>query len=391
MYIDYSDAERDLVAELRAYFAEVVTDAVLDEVAGTEGGGPLYTKALRRMGADGWLGIGWPKEFGGQGRSAIAQYIFFDEVQRAGFPIPFLTLCTVGPTLIKYGTDEQKARFLPPILRGELHFAIGYSEPSAGTDLAALRTRAVRDGDDYVVDGQKAFTSLAEYADYIWLAVRTDPEAARHKGISILMVDTRAEGFSLSPIHTLGGNRTNATYYEGVRVPLSARVGRENEGWKLITTQLNHERVALSVPGPVDRFVEETTAWAHATKAGDGRRVIDAPWVQANLARARAHVEVLRLLTWRQAWNIDQGKLDPAESSTVKVFGSESFIRIYGWLLEVLGQEGYLKDAWPGARLRGRVERYYRTSIVLTFGGGTNEVQRDIIAMTGLGMPRAPR
>jgi alkylation response protein AidB-like acyl-CoA dehydrogenase len=391
MYIDYSDAERDLVAELRAYFAEVVTDAVLDEVAGTEGGGPLYTKALRRMGADGWLGIGWPKEFGGQGRSAIAQYIFFDEVQRAGFPIPFLTLCTVGPTLIKYGTDEQKARFLPPILRGELHFAIGYSEPSAGTDLAALRTRAVRDGDDYVVDGQKAFTSLAEYADYIWLAVRTDPEAARHKGISILMVDTRAEGFSLSPIHTLGGNRTNATYYEGVRVPLSARVGRENEGWKLITTQLNHERVALSVPGPVDRFVEETTAWARATKAGDGRRVIDAPWVQANLARARAHVEVLRLLTWRQAWNIDQGKLDPAESSTVKVFGSESFIRIYGWLLEVLGQEGYLKDTSPGARLRGRVERYYRTSIVLTFGGGTNEVQRDIIAMTGLGMPRAPR
>jgi hypothetical protein len=391
MYIDYTDAERALVAELRAYFARVVSDAVLDEVAGTEGGGPLYTKALRRMGADGWLGIGWPKEFGGQGRSAIEQYIFFDEVQRAGFPIPFLTLCTVGPTLIKYGTDEQKARFLPAILRGELHFAIGYSEPSAGTDLASLRTRAVRDGDDYVVDGQKVFTSLAEYADYIWLAVRTDPEAARHKGISILMVDTKAKGFSLSPIHTLGGNRTNATYYEGVRVPVSARVGRENEGWKLITTQLNHERVALSVPGPVDRFVEETTAWARETKASDGRRVIDAPWVQANLARARAHVDVLRLLTWRQAWNIDQGKLDPAESSTVKVFGSESFIRIYGWLLEVLGQEGYLKDGSPGARLRGRVERYYRTSIVLTFGGGTNEVQRDIIAMTGLGMPRAPR
>jgi alkylation response protein AidB-like acyl-CoA dehydrogenase len=391
MYIDYTDAERALVAELRAYFARVVSDAVLDEVAGTEGGGPLYTKALRRMGADGWLGIGWPKEFGGQGRSAIEQYIFFDEVQRAGFPIPFLTLCTVGPTLIKYGTDEQKARFLPAILRGELHFAIGYSEPSAGTDLASLRTRAVRDGEEYVVDGQKVFTSLAEYADYIWLAVRTDPEAARHKGISILMVDTKAKGFSLSPIHTLGGNRTNATYYEGVRVPVSARVGRENEGWKLITTQLNHERVALSVPGPVDRFVEETTAWARETKASDGRRVIDAPWVQANLARARAHVDVLRLLTWRQAWNIDQGKLDPAESSTVKVFGSESFIRIYGWLLEVLGQEGYLKDGSPGARLRGRVERYYRTSIVLTFGGGTNEVQRDIIAMTGLGMPRAPR
>jgi alkylation response protein AidB-like acyl-CoA dehydrogenase len=391
MFIDYTDSERDLVQELRAYFAEVVTDELLDEIGGTEGGGPLYTRALRRMGADGWLGIGWPKEFGGQGRSAIEQYIFFDEVQRAGFPIPFLTLCTVGPTLMKYGTDEQKAKFLPPILRGEMHFAIGYSEPGAGTDLAALRTRAVRDGDEYVVDGQKVFTSLAEYADTIWLAVRTDPQAAKHKGISILMVDTKSKGFSLSPIHTLGENRTNATYYEGVRVPVGCRVGRENEGWKLITTQLNHERVALSSPGPVDRFVEETTAWARETRRTDGRRVIDEPWVQANLARARASVQVLRLLTWRQAWNIDQGRLDPAESSTVKVFGSESFVRIYGALLEVLGQEGYLKDGSPGARLRGRIERFYRTSIVLTFGGGTNEVQRDIIAMTGLGMPRAPR
>jgi alkylation response protein AidB-like acyl-CoA dehydrogenase len=391
MYIDYTDAERALVQDLRAYFGELVTDELLSEVAGSEGGGPLYTKALRRMGADGWLGIGWPKEFGGQGRSAIDQYIFFDEVQRAGFPIPFLTLCTVGPTLMKYGTDEQKARFLPAILRGEMHFAIGYSEPGAGTDLASLRTRAVREGDEYVVDGQKVFTSLAEYADFIWLAVRTDPEAPKHKGISILMVDTKAKGFSLSPIHTLGENRTNATYYEGVRVPLSARVGRENEGWKLITTQLNHERVALSSPGPIDRFVEETTTWARETRTRDGHRVIDVPWVQANLARARASVNVLRLLTWRQAWNIDQGKLDPAESSTVKVFGSESFIRIYGALLEVLGQEGTLKHGSPGARLRGRIERFYRTSIVLTFGGGTNEVQRDIIAMAGLGMPRAPR
>jgi 3-oxocholest-4-en-26-oyl-CoA dehydrogenase alpha subunit len=391
MYIDYSDREKALVRELRAYFAEVVTDELIEEVAGTEGGGPIYTKALRRMGADGWLGIGWPKEFGGQGRSAIDQYIFFDEVQRTGFPIPFLTLCTVGPTLIKFGTDEQKAKFLPAILRGEIHFAIGYSEPSAGTDLASLRTRAVRDGDDYVVNGQKVFTSLAEYSDYIWLAARTDPEAPKHKGISILMVDTKSPGFSLSPIHTLGGNRTNATYYENVRVPVSARVGRENEGWRLITTQLNHERVALSAPGPVTRFVEETTAWARETRGGDGRRIIETPWVQANLARAKAHVDVLKLLTWRQAWNIDRGKLDPAESSTVKVFGSESFITVYQWLLEVLGQEGYVKDGSPGAKLRGRIERYYRTSIVLTFGGGTNEVQRDIIATVGLGMPRAAR
>jgi alkylation response protein AidB-like acyl-CoA dehydrogenase len=391
MYIDYTPAEKKLKAELRAYFQELVTQDLLDEISGSEGGGPLYTKALRRMGADGWLGIGWPKEFGGQGRSTMDQYIFFDEVQRAGFPIPFLTLCTVGPTLMKYGTEEQKAKMLPAILRGELHFSIGYSEPEAGTDLASLKTRAVREGDAYVVNGQKVFTSLAEYADYIWLAVRTDPEAPKHKGISILMVDTKLPGFSLTPIHTLGGNRTNATYYDNVNVPVSMRVGRENEGWRLITTQLNHERVALSAPGPVMRFVEEVTAWAREAKRPDGRRVIDEPWAQLALARARANVEVLELMTWRQAWNIDQGVMDPAESSAIKVFGSESFVATYQLLLEVLGQAGYLKKGSPGALLRGRIEMYYRTTLVLTFGGGVNEVQRDIIATAGLGMPRATR
>ena len=391
MFIDYTAEQKKLRDALRDYFARVVTPEVLAENLGTEGGGPLYGKALRQMGADGWLGVGWPKEYGGLERSAIDQYIFFDEVQRTGFPIPFLTLCTVGPTLIKFGTGEQKAKMLPRILKGELHFAIGYSEPGAGTDLAALTTKAVKDGDDYVVTGQKVFTSLAEYADYIWLAVRTDPQAPKHKGISILMVDTKSPGFSLSPIHTLGGNRTNVTYYDNVRVPASMRVAGENDGWKLITMQLNHERVALLAPGPVTRFVEEVIAWAKATRLQDGRRVIDQPWVQTHLARARAHVDVLKLLAWRHASKIDQGRLDPAEASTVKVFGSESFVQIYSLLLEVLGPLGIIKGGSPGALLRGRIEMYYRTTLVLTFGGGVNEVQRDIIAMAGLGLPRAPR
>jgi len=391
VFIDYTPEQRQLRDELRAYFERVITPDVLAENQGSEGGGPLYTKALRQMGADGWLGVGWPKEYGGLQRSAIDQYIFFDEVQRTGFPIPFLTLCTVGPTLIKFGTSEQKAKMLPRILKGELHFAIGYSESGAGTDLAALTTKAVRDGDDYIVSGQKVFTSLAEYADYIWLAVRTDPAAPKHKGISILMVDTKSPGFSLSPIHTLGGNRTNVTYYDNVRVPASMRVAGENDGWKLITMQLNHERVALLAPGPVTRFVEEVIDWAKENRTADGRRVIDQPWVQTHLARARAHVEVLTLLAWRHASKIDHGTLDPAEASTVKVFGSESFVQIYSLLLEVLGPLGIVKAGSRGAILRGRIETYYRTTLVLTFGGGVNEVQRDIIAMAGLGLPRAPR
>jgi len=385
MYIDYTPEEQQMRADLRAYLAEIVTEEVLAECAGTEGGGPRYTAALQRLGADGWLGVGWPKEFGGRARPAIEQFVFFDEVQRAGFPIPFLTLCTVGPTLMKFGSEEQKATLLPKILRGELHFAIGYSEPGAGTDLASLKTRAVRDGDHYVVNGQKVFTSLAEYADYIWLAVRTDPDAAKHKGISILMVDRRAPGVSITPIHTLGGNRTNVVYLEDVRVPVTNRVARENEGWRLITTQLNHERVALLAPGPVQRFVEETTEWARESGA------IAEPWVQLALARAHARMSALRLMAWRQAWNVGHERLDPAEASTVKVYGSETFVQVYQLLLEVLGPPGALKAGSPGALLRGRVENYYRTTLVLTFGGGTNEIQRDIIAQIGLGMPRAPR
>jgi hypothetical protein len=391
MHIAYTPEQAALQKELRDYFARIMTPEVAAAATAGETGDPACLAAVRQMGADGWLGVGWPTEFGGRARPAIEQFVFFDEVQRAGFPIPFLTLCTVGPTLMKFGSEEQKATLLPKILRGELHFSIGYSEPGAGTDLASLKTKAVRDGDHYVVDGQKVFTSLAEYADMLWLAVRTDPEAPKHKGISILMVDARAPGVSITPIHTLGGNRTNVVYLENVRVPVTSRVARENDGWRLITTQLNHERVALTVPGPVARFVEETTEWARDTRRPDGRRVIDDPWVQLALARAHAKIEALRLMACRQAWNVGLDKLDPAESSTVKVYGSEAFIQIYQLLLEVLGAPGIVKRGSPGTALRGRIENYYRTTLVLTFGGGTNEIQRDIIAMIGLGMPRAPR
>ena len=182
------------------------------------------------MGADGWLGVGWPKEWGGQGRTAIEQLIWFEEARRAGAPLPFVTLNTVGPALIARGSEAQKRRFLPAILRGEIHFAIGYSEPDAGTDLASLKTRAVRDGDDYVVNGTKIFTSGADAADYVWLACRTDPAAPKHKGISILIVDTKLPGFSATPIHTLGGGHTNMTYYENVRVPAEHARGRDPRG-----------------------------------------------------------------------------------------------------------------------------------------------------------------
>jgi len=391
MYIDYTPEQRALQDELRAYFARMMTPELQAEITGAEGGGPLFRKAMRQMGKDGWLGIGWPKEYGGQGRSPIEQFIFSDEVQRAGFPLPFLTLNTVGPTIMENGTEEQKRQFLPRILAGELNFSIGYTEPGAGTDLAALRTRAVRDGDHYVINGSKVFTSLAEYADYIWLAARTDPDAKKHRGISIFMVPTSSPGYKCTPIHTMAGVRTNATFYEDVRVPASALIGNENDGWALITSQLNRERIALITVGPLERMLEEVCRWAQATRLADGRRVIDQEWVQVTLARVQAKWEVLKLLNWRQAWCMTQGSLNFADASTVKVFGSEFYVEAYRSLLEVLGQVGYLKTGSADAVLRGRLEFIYRATLILTFGGGTNEIQRDIIAMAGLQMPRSLR
>jgi len=388
MYIAYSPEQRALREELRSYFARMMTPELQQEIAGSEGGGPLYRAALRQMGADGWLGVGWPKEWGGQGRTPIEQFIFSDEVQRAGFPLPFLTLNTVGPTLARFGTDAQRREFLPKILRGEIHFAIGYSEPAAGTDLASLKTRAVRDGDDYVINGSKVFTSLADYADYIWLATRTDPDAPKHRGISMFMVSTRLPGFKLTPIWTMGGVRTNATYYENVRVPASCLIGKENEGWSLIVNQLNHERVALSPYGSLQKLFEESRAWAQQTKLADGRRVIDQSFVRANLARVHAKLEVLKLMNWKQAWCMTRGNLHPADASATKVFATEFYVEAYRLLLETFGAQGALRAGSPDAVLRGRVERMYRATLILTFGGGTNEVQREIIAAAGLQMPR---
>lgn len=392
MHIGYTPEQDALRKELRAYFQALMAPELQAELQVGEGGnGPLAKAAVRQMGADGWLGIGWPVEYGGQGRSSVEQFIFFDESQRARAPVPFLSINTIGPTIMRFGSEEQKQQLLPAILRGELHFSIGYSEPNAGTDLASLQTRAVRDGEEWVINGQKVFTSLAQGADYIWLATRTDPDAPKHKGISIFLVPTSAEGFSYTPIHTIGGGFTTATYYEDVRVPDSAMVGGVNNGWRLITNQLNHERVGLAAPGFVESLLDEVTAWATETRLADGRRVIDQEWVQTGLARVEAKVEFLRLCNWNVAWSITRNVLQPADASSTKVFGTEFFIEAYRILMEILGQPSYLEAGTTGALLAGRLERAFRATVILTFGGGVNEIQRDIIAMVGLGMPRADR
>ncbi|MDQ1651056.1 MAG: 3-oxocholest-4-en-26-oyl-CoA dehydrogenase alpha subunit [Cryptosporangiaceae bacterium] len=393
MRIGYTPEQEKLRAELRAYFAELMTPELREALSpadGEYGDGPGYRDVVRRLGRDGWLTLSWPTEYGGGGGSMLDQLIFTDEAAVAGVPVPFLTINTVGPTIMKFGTAEQREFYLPRIAAGELHFAIGYSEPEAGTDLASLRTRAVRDSDGYLINGQKMWTSLIQHADYVWLACRTDPDAPKHKGLSILMVPSGAPGFSWTPVRTVAGPGTSATYYSDVRVPHSALVGEENKGWPLITNQLNHERVALTSAAPVRSALGEVRDWASATTLPDGRRVIDQEWVQLNLARVHAKAEFLKLYNWRIATEAGRSP-GPGHASATKVFGTEFAIEAYRLLMEVLGVNAAVRQGSRGAVLRGRIERMHRAALILTFGGGTNEVQRDIIAATALGLPAARR
>ncbi|MDT4928637.1 MAG: 3-oxocholest-4-en-26-oyl-CoA dehydrogenase alpha subunit [Pseudonocardiales bacterium] len=390
MQITYSAEHEQLRTELRSYFSTLMTPERRDALAagGDYGDGTVYKEVVRQMGADGWLTLGWPEEYGGRGGSALDQLIFTDEAAIAGAPVPFLTINTVGPTIMRFGTPEQRAFYLPRIAAGELHFAIGYSEPDAGTDLASLRTRAVKDGDEFVINGQKMWTSLIQYADYVWLACRTDADAPRHKGLSILIVPTDSAGFSWTPVHTMSGPTTSATYYSDVRVPEMSVVGELNRGWALITNQLNHERVALTSAAPILTALREVREWAQNTKLADGRRVIDQEWVQIHLARVHAKVQFLRLMNWRIA---SGSGVSPADASATKVFGTEFATEAYRLLMEVLGAYAIVRPGSPAAARQGRVERMVRSSLILTFGGGTNEVQRDIIGGVGLRLPASGR
>lgn len=388
MDFDYTPEQEQLRKEYRERLEAVMTPERRKAVAKLMEGGDAMSECRRALGEAGLLGVAWPVEYGGSGLTALEQYVFGEEARRVNAPLPMITLNTVGPTLIQYGTEEQKQKFLPAILKGVVEFAIGYSEPGAGSDLASLRTTAVRDGDHFVINGSKMFTSGAEFADYIWLAARTDPDAKKHKGITIFMVPTDSPGFSWKPLNTMPGVQTYYTFYDDVRVHESAIVLGENDGWKLITNQLNLERAALGNLGALEPLFNKTLEWAQTTELDDGL-VIDQPWVQQALARVEAQVSAYRLLNLRVNSNMSSGALGMGEASAAKVFGTELTQQVARELLDVVGQAGLRKEVT--APLKGELESAYRLAVINTFGGGANELQRDIIAMAGLLMPRAPR
>ncbi|UYB44858.1 acyl-CoA dehydrogenase family protein [Streptomyces sp. Je 1-4] len=433
MHLAPTAHQERLRTALRSYFREVLPDGPVEDSA-------AQRAVLRRIGADGMLGLGWPTAYGGQGRGPDEQFVFFDEAYRAGAPVSMVTLNTVGPTLMKYGTQQQKDYFLPRILSGELVFAIGYTEPEAGTDLAALRTRAVKqpgdgapegarpvgaaegaqpggtpegaqqsgapegvrpvgaqsggapDGAHWLINGSKSFTSNAQRADWIWLACRTDPDAPKHRGISIILVPTDAPGFSWTPIETVGGLTTTATYYDGIRVPAGNLVGEENAGWQLITHQLNHERVALAAIGmQAEDAFGAALAYARTPDRETGERPADRPWVRSRLAEAHARLAATRLLNWRLVGDVGAGTLSPGDAGGVKFAGTESTVEVYRMCQEVAGDAALIRAGSPGVFGGGELERMNRAAQINTFGGGVSEVQREIVATMRLGMRRGRR
>jgi alkylation response protein AidB-like acyl-CoA dehydrogenase len=394
MYLAETPEQQALRKELREYFAAMLTPEVRAELGESGEGRPLFRELVRKLGADGWLGLGWPKEFGGQGRPATDQFIMFDEIQRAHAPFPFVTVNTVGPAIMAHGTQAQKDQYLTGILQGEINFAIGYTEPEAGTDLAALRCSAVLDGDEWVINGNKVYTSGANQSDYVWLACRTDTEAPKHQGITLIIVPTNTPGFEWTPIVTVGGVMTTATYYNDVRVPKENVIGEINGGWKLITMQLNHERVGLAaLSGLTERLLDDVTTWCRVTPSGTGndQTMIDVPWVQADLAKSHALLDAIRLMTWKLAKAVSDNTLGPAEASGVKVFGTEKAVEVYRILQGILGPVSHLREGSEGAVIHGEVERAARAAQINTFGGGVNEIQRELVATAGLGLVRSTR
>jgi hypothetical protein len=372
--------------EFSRYLDSVTTPELLAEVRSENGwGGPQAKAFWRRLGQDGYFGMAWPVEYGGAGKSLYYLHAFNYELHYRRLPVPVVTLNTVAPTLMRTGSEEQRQAYLPRILRGEIEFAIGYTEPEAGTDLASLRTRAVRDGDDYVVNGQKVFTSGAHHADYVWLAVRTDPDAPRHRGISILIVPLDADGVEVRPLHVTGGGRTNITFYNDVRVPLTALVGEENKGWQYITTQLDFERVAISPVAHIERIFDWLCGLVRERPAAAGE------WGRVTLARFAADLNVLKVMDLKLAAMLANGEVPVYEASLLKVLSNELRVTVCSETLQMLGDAGLIRRNSAGTFVDSAgdsIERQLRDAATNLFGGGSNDVQRDIIGFHGLGLPR---
>ncbi|TXI40281.1 MAG: acyl-CoA dehydrogenase [Mycobacterium sp.] len=385
------DLDTDQLAwldEVREFLRENVTEALRVEVAehNLEHPGGEVAAFRRKLGAKGWFGLNWPAEYGGLGLGAVHLHLLMSEFEYWGVPGPDLTVTSIAPMIMRHGTEQNKQEFLPAIARGEMTCALGYSEPDAGTDLASLRTRAVRDGDEWVINGSKIWNSGAQRSTHEWLCVRTAPDAPRHRGISVIVVPVDSPGVRIRPLIAWSGYRTNEVFFDDVRVPVTNLIGEENHGWSYITGALDLERGALTNAGDLRRALDELQVLSRTPRL-DGSVPLDNPAIRRRLAQAEADVEVAGLMGHEASSMLADGVIPTVEVSVEKVFSSELRQRIADLGIDVLGAEGLLAHRNPEARAGGRFEKLYRFAPLMRFGGGTNEVLRDVIAQRGHGMP----
>jgi alkylation response protein AidB-like acyl-CoA dehydrogenase len=368
-------------AEVRSYVSSVLPEVGAEGVSSDP---QASRRFFERLGADGWLGLAWPRSLGGQERSAVDVAVFEEECFKAGAPMELYSLTGfVGNALLRLGTPQQVDRFIPEMIAGNLGCCLGYSEPDAGSDLAALRTRAVRDGSTFVVDGRKVWTSEAHVADFIFLVARSDPQSERHHGISLVLVPTTAAGLTINPISTVGGVRLNECVFDSVRVPEEALVGTENEGWKGLMYALDVERSGTRYAGWAERLFSALAASAATTTvaSGDGDTSLE-------LGRLWSQLQVGRLFAYRVAFLTEQGQSPTIEAAIAKLFVSESILDLCDTGMDLLGPESVLTGGAEPASARGLLEWARRYHIARPIAAGSSEVQRTIIAQRGLGLPR---
>lgn len=370
--------------EVRDFLNKEVTPEVIREAQSGLGWGSHTWELIRKLGEKRWLCPSWPKEYGGLGLPAIYRFIIHEELDYSEALLGGTVLVganMAGPTIMLYGTEEQKGEYLPGIARGEIEFALGYTEPEAGSDLASLEIRAEEGEDHYILNGQKLFNTRCHYAQYHWLAARTDPQVPKHRGISLFIVDLKSPGITIRPLWTLSGVRTNEVFYDSVVVPKKNLVGEKNRGFYYMMTALEFERV-LSVGG-MRRAFEEFVNYVK-----ERPDLKDDIFVRQKIAQIGTEIEVARLFVYRLAWLQTKRIVANYEAGALKLFASELWQRLANSAMEILGLGGQLQADSKWAPLNGRIERLCRESLFYTFAGGTSEVMRNIIATRGLGLPR---
>ena len=376
--------------EVRAFLQDALpadwvgADRAIDEEAYGVG-----REFLRKLAPRKWIAPAWPAEYGGLGLALWDQVVFNEEMSYRRAPlINAAAVGYLGPSIMIYGSDEQKLQHLSGITSGEVQWCQGYSEPGSGSDLASLQTRAVQDGDDFVINGQKIWTSQAHYADWIFLLARSDPDAPKHRGISYFLIDMKSPGITVRPLINMAGQAGfNEVFFENVRVPRSGLLGELNRGWYMATTTLDFERSSVSISAASQRTLEELTAFATSAKSNGGR-LIDKTTTRNKLADLWVELNIGRLMSYRVVSFQATGQVPNHEASMVKVFNSEFSQRLARAGIGMLGLHGQLQPTSPHARLQGRFERSYLTTVGSTIAAGTSEIQRGIIAQRGLGLPR---